>query len=172
MDRRVVQAVRQMREHDRFLRGMVSWMGFRQVAVPYRRAARAAGQSKYPVWKMVRFAFDGILSFSLVPMRVIMSLGVAVLAAALLGTVWAAAAWVWTGQWVGGTAALAVAMLLLGGVQLLALGVIGEYVGRIYGEAKQRPLYLLRERLGFQESRVAGARRAGAFHLSRRGVRP
>ena len=157
MDRRVVQAIRQMREHDRFLRGMVSWMGFRQTAVLYRRAARAAGQSKYPVWKMLRFALDGIFSFSVVPLRLATVLGAGVCAAAVLGIVYALGAWVSTGQWVSGEASLAMAMLLLGGVQLICLGVIGEYVGRIYGEAKQRPLYLLRERLGFQEQRVVGA---------------
>jgi len=157
MDRRVVQAVRRLRERDRFLRGMVSWMGFRQTAVLYRRAPRAAGQSKYPVWKMLRFALDGIFSFSVLPLRLATVLGAGVLGAATVALLYALVAWVSTGQWVGGGAALVMAMLLLGGVQLLCLGVIGEYVGRIYGEAKQRPLYLLRERLGFPEQRVAGA---------------
>jgi len=155
MDRRVVQAVRQMREHDRFLRGMVSWMGFRQTAVLYRRAARAAGQSKYPVWKMLRFALDGIFSFSVVPLRLAMALGAGISAAAILAILYALVAWVSTGRWVSGGASLVMAMLLLSGVQLICLGVIGEYIGRIYGEAKQRPLYLLRERLGFHEQRLA-----------------
>jgi polyisoprenyl-phosphate glycosyltransferase len=152
MDRRVVQAIRQMPEYDRFLRGMVSWVGFRQVAVPYHRAARAAGESKYPLFKMLRFACDAIFSFSLVPLRLAMILGFLGSGIAVLGILGAAVVRLGTGHWVSGWASLFMAILFLGGTQLICLGVIGEYVGRIYRESKQRPLYLLMERLGFGES--------------------
>jgi len=151
MDRRVVQAIRQMPEQDRFLRGMVSWLGFRQVAVPYDRAARAAGESKYPFSKLLRLACDGIFSFSLLPLRLVMLLGFLGSGTALLGIFYAAVARLCTGQWVSGWASLFLAILFLGGSQLICMGVIGEYVGRIYRESKQRPLYLLMDRLGFQD---------------------
>ena len=150
MDRRVVQAVQQMREQDRFLRGMVSWVGFRQVGVPYDRAPRAAGESKYPFFKMLRFACDGIFSFSLVPLRLAMILGLLGCGTAILGIFYAILVRLGTGEWVSGWASLLTAILFLGGTQLICMGVIGEYVGRIYRESKQRPLYLLLERLGFQ----------------------
>ncbi len=151
MDRQVVQAIRQMPERDRFLRGMVSWLGFRQVVVPYQRAARAAGTSKYPLFKMLRFACDAILSFSLVPLRLAMILGFLGSGTAILGILYAIVVRLGTGQWVSGWASLFIAVLFLGGVQLICMGVTGEYVGRIYRESKQRPLYLLMERLGFDD---------------------
>ena len=151
MDRKVVEAIRQMREHDRFLRGIVSWMGFRQIAVPYRRAARAAGQSKYPLLKMVRFALDAIVSFSAVPLRLVLTMGLVGFGAAIVGMIWAIVAPLFVGVWISGWALLLIAVLFLSSVQLVCLGVIGEYVGRIYREAKRRPLYLLAQRLGFQD---------------------
>jgi len=149
MDRRVVDALAAMPERDRFVRGMVSWVGFRQVAVPYRREARFAGASKYPLWKMVRFALDGVTSFSVQPLRAATWLGFAVSALAVVGILYALGLRLFTDDYVTGWTAMMIAVLLLGGVQLLSLGVIGEYVGRIYGEAKRRPLYLVAERLGF-----------------------
>lgn len=149
MDRKVVDALESMPERDRFVRGMVSWVGFRQVAVPYRRDARLAGESKYPFFKMVRFALDGITSFSVQPLRVATWLGFAVSAMALLGIFYALGKRLFTDDWVTGWTAIMIAVLFLGGVQLLSLGIIGEYVGRIYGEAKRRPLYLVAERHGF-----------------------
>ena len=149
MDRKVVDALQAMPERDRFVRGMVSWVGFRQVAVPYRRDARLAGESKYPLLKMVRFALEGITSFSVQPLRVATWLGFAVSAMALMGIVYAPAKRLFTDDWVTGWTAIMIAVLFLGGVQLLSLGIIGEYVGRIYGEAKRRPLYLVAERHGF-----------------------
>ena len=151
MDRAVVDALQAMPERDRFVRGMVSWVGFRQIEVPYRRAARVAGESKYPLLKMVRFALDGIASFSTAPLRLATWLGFAVSALALLGIVYAVAMRVFTSNWVAGWTAVMISILFLGGVQLLSLGIIGEYVGRIYGEAKRRPLYLVREQLGFAD---------------------
>jgi dolichol-phosphate mannosyltransferase len=158
MDRKVVDALQAMPERDRFVRGMVSWVGFRQIAVPYRRDPRLAGESKYPLLKMVRFALDGITSFSVQPLRVATWLGFAVSALALLGIVYALGLRLFTSHWVTGWTAMMIAVLFLGGVQLLSLGIIGEYVGRIYGEAKRRPLYLVAERHGFRDARPEGAR--------------
>ena len=153
MDRKVVDALQAMPERDRFVRGMVSWVGFRQVAVPYRRDPRLAGESKYPLLKMVRFALDGVTSFSVQPLRVATWLGFAVSALAVVGIVYALALRLFTNDYVTGWTAMMIAVLFLGGVQLLSLGVMGEYIGRIYGEAKRRPLYLVQERLGFDRVR-------------------
>lgn len=150
MDREVVNALLAMPERDRFVRGMVAWVGFRQEPVYYRRAARFAGQTKYPLKKMVRFATDGILSFSLVPLRLAVLMGIVAAGLALLGIVYALTLRLFTDVWVTGWTLLFIGMLFLGGVQLLFLGIIGEYLGRVYGEVKRRPLYLVKERLGFQ----------------------
>ncbi len=145
MDRKVVDALRSMRERDRFLRGMVSWVGFHQAEVLYERAPRAGGESKYPLRKMLRFAFDGILSFSLQPLRLATILGLMLVAVALL-TASGAALLAWTGRSeVLGTGLVLAAVALFSGVQLLCLGLLGEYVGRIYMELKDRPLYLLEQ---------------------------
>jgi glycosyltransferase involved in cell wall biosynthesis len=152
MDRKVVRALLSMPERDRFIRGMVSWLGFSQVAVPYRRAPRLAGETKYPLYKMVRFATDGIVSFSTVPLRLATWLGFAVSAIATLGILFALYARLFAKNWVQGWASLVIAILFLGGVQLMCLGIIGEYVGRIYSESKRRPLYLVSELLGFDAS--------------------
>lgn len=152
MARPVVEALRQMPEHHRFLRGMVAWAGFRQTALDYARAPRAAGTSKYPLRKMVRFALDGILSFSTRPLQVATGLGLIAAALALLGIVYAVVLRVFTSIWVEGWTALMIAVLFLGGVQLISLGIIGEYVGRIYAETKRRPLYIVRERIGFEQT--------------------
>jgi len=151
MDRRVVDALLAMPERDRFVRGMVSWLGFSQAAVPYRRSARAAGKTKFSLFRMMRFAADGIFSFSVVPLRVATWVGFAASAIAILGIL------VTVGErllglpgLVRGWASILVAILFIGGVQLVCLGIMGEYVGRIYGESKRRPLYVLRERIGFE----------------------
>ena len=151
MDRAVAQALLQMPERDRFLRGMVSWVGFRQIAVRYRRDARYAGESKYPLLKMLRFAGDAIFSFSFTPLRLAVWTGFFVIFLALLGIVYAVVVrfFMDPSAWVRGWASLFVAILFMGGVQLISLGIIGEYVGRIYGEVKRRPLYFVRERFGF-----------------------
>ncbi len=148
MDRRVVDAFLAMPERDRFVRGMVAWVGFRQEPVRYRRAARAAGETKYPLRKMLRFAADGVLSFSLAPLRLATWLGFLVAGLALCGIVYAFVVRLATDSWVSGWALLFIAILFLGGVQLVLVGVLGEYLGRVYAEVKRRPLYLVRERLG------------------------
>ena len=151
LDRRVVDAIVAMPERDRFVRGMVSWVGFRQIGVPYRRAARFAGSTKYPLAKMARFAVDGLLSFSVKPLRLSTWLGFLSAGVALVAIVYALMQRLFTSDWVTGWTALIIAILFLGGVQLISLGIIGEYIGRLYGEAKRRPLFLVRERLGFSD---------------------
>jgi dolichol-phosphate mannosyltransferase len=151
MDRRVVKALVAMPERDRFVRGMVSWLGFSQVAVPYRRAPRLAGKTKYPLTKMVRFATDGIVSFTTMPLRLATWLGFGVSGMAVVGIVVALCARLFGKGWVQGWTSIVIAVLFLGGVQLICLGIIGEYVGRTYGESKRRPLYWVQERLGFGE---------------------
>lgn len=172
IDHKVVQALSSMPERDRFVRGLVSWTGFRQIGVPYRRAARFAGTSKYPITKMLRFAMDGIASFSVKPLTATTYVGFAVAALAVVGIVYALVLRFFTNIHVPGWTALFIAVLFLGGVQLISLGIMGEYVGRIYGEAKRRPLYLLRERVGFDRAISAPALvPKGVVHERRTGDR-
>lgn len=150
MDRAVVQVLREMPEHDRFVRGMVSWVGFRQLAWPYQRAARFAGNTKYPLRKMIRFASNGIISFSVRPLKLAMNMGLLCAGLACAGIVWALASRLATHNWVQGWTATIIAILFLGGIQLVCTGILGEYVGRIYMQSKQRPLYVIRERVEMQ----------------------
>lgn len=152
ISRRVADALRAMPERDRFLRGMVSWVGFRQLALPYHRSARHAGETKYPLRKMFRFATDGILSFSSVPLQISVGLGLLSAALALLGILYALVLRIFTQIWVEGWTALMIAVLFIGGVQLISVGILGAYVGRIYNEIKGRPLYVVQERIGFDSS--------------------
>jgi polyisoprenyl-phosphate glycosyltransferase len=161
MDRSVVDALLAMPERDRFVRGMVSWLGFSQVAVPYRRAARLAGNTKFSLFKMLRFAMDGVVSFSSLPLRLATWVGFAASGIALVEIVVALFDKFFTHGLVRGWTSTVIAIWFVGGVQLICLGIIGEYVGRIYGESKGRPLYVVRERMGF-EAREAGALRPRA----------
>ena len=167
LSRRAVAALLSMPERDRFLRGMVSWVGYRQVAVLYERAPRFAGTSKYPLLKMLRFALDGVLSFSHAPLRVATLMGFAAMIMAFAGIVYAVLLRIYTHDWVRGWASIFVAVLFLGGVQLVTIGIIGEYIGRIYDEVKHRPLYFVQERLGFDGEGEAAE--AFAVDASRQG---
>lgn len=158
MSRNVVDTLRAMPERDRFVRGMVSWVGFKQTALPYRRAQRFAGESKYPLRKMLRFATDGILSFSTKPLQMSVAMGMVCALIALLGIFYALFLRLFTNIWVEGWTALMIAVLFIGGVQLISVGILGEYVGRIYNEIKNRPLYVVQEYLGFDESGPAMSR--------------
>ena len=149
MERQGVEVNKRMPERDRFIRGMVSWVGFRQYALQYERAQRFAGESKYPLRKMLAFATDGILSFSIKPLRLSTAIGFLVSGMALVGILYALAVRLFTDYWVSGWTLLMISVLFLGGVQLICLGIIGEYVGRIYSENKRRPLYLIGESFGF-----------------------
>jgi polyisoprenyl-phosphate glycosyltransferase len=162
MDRRVVDSLLSMPERDRFVRGMVSWLGFSQVAVPYRRAPRVAGKTKFSLFKMVRFALDGIFSFSVLPLRLATWVGFSASGLAILGIIVVLLErFFQVPGLVKGWSSAVIAELFIGGVQLVCLGIIGEYVGRIYGESKRRPLYIVKERKGFARNvRAAEARRA------------
>lgn len=149
LDRRVVEALERMPERNRFVRGMVSWVGFRQCAIPYRREPRIAGHTKYPFKRMLRLAADGILSFSVVPLRLAVWLGLLTTALAAVGIAYAVILRLFTSEWVAGYTLLFVSILLIGGVQMLLLGILGEYVGRIFTESKNRPLYFVSEYIGF-----------------------
>jgi len=151
MSRAVVDTLRAMPERDRFVRGMVSWVGFKQTALPYIRAERFAGQSKYPLRKMLRFATDGILSFSTKPLQMSVGLGMISALLALIGIAYALFLRIFTSAWLEGWTALMIAILFIGGVQLLCIGILGEYIGRIYNEIKNRPLYVVQEYIGFVE---------------------
>lgn len=151
MSRPVVDTLIAMPERDRFVRGMVSWVGFRQISLPYRRAERFAGITKYPLRKMLRFATDGILSFSTKPLQLSVATGMTCAFIALLGILYALIMRIFTNIWVEGWTALMIAVLFIGGVQLISVGILGEYVGRIYNEIKSRPLYVVQEYYGFDE---------------------
>jgi polyisoprenyl-phosphate glycosyltransferase len=150
MDRRIVDVLKKMPERDRFLRGMVSWVGFKQFALPYARHSRAAGKSKYPYSKLFLLAADGILSFSLVPLRIAFMLGVMTAVLAVIGIIYALILRLFTGIWEPGWTLMFIVISFLGGMTLVCLGIIGEYVGRIYRELKRRPLYVVDEMLGFE----------------------
>ncbi len=159
MDRTVVQALLNMPERDRFVRGMVSWLGFSQIAVPYRRSPRLAGSTKYPLFKMLRFAVDGIVSFSAVPLRLATWLGLLSAGLAVLGILWALVEkMLGVPGLIKGWTSILIAVLFIGGAQLVCLGIIGEYIGRIYGESKRRPLYVVREIMGFGTENQTGSR--------------
>jgi dolichol-phosphate mannosyltransferase len=153
MDRAVVDVLRGMPESDRFVRGMVSWVGFRQFALPYHRAARFAGTTKYPLRKMVRFASNGIISFSIRPLKLAMDVGLLCAGLACAGIIWAVAMRLATHNWVPGWTATIIAVLFLGGIQLVCTGILGEYIGRTYMQSKGRPLYVVSERIG--ENQIA-----------------
>ena len=143
IDRKVALALRQVREHHRFMRGLSVWVGFRQTGIRYVRQERFAGATQYPLGKMVRFATDAITGFSYVPLQLATTVGFWVSAAALIAIpVVAFLRWVYKEDFFFGQATTLIAVLFLGGVQLISLGILGEYLGRIYDEVKQRPLYL------------------------------
>ena len=143
MSRRVVEALRQTRERHRFLRGLVSWVGFRQVGVEYDRDQRHSGTTKYPFSKMLGFALDGITSFSEIPLRFASYFGFFVSIVAFVVAVAEIAIRLFTGYNLPGYTSTIFAILFLGGVQLIGIGILGEYIGRIYDEIKGRPLYLV-----------------------------
>jgi len=148
LDRRVVDALVAMREHHRFMRGLSVWVGFRQEAVRYERQERFAGTTKYPLSKMIRFSLDAITSFSHLPLQLATSVGFALAGISLLGILVAAIVRIFVPGAIIGQATTLIIVLLLGGIQLIFLGVIGEYLGRIYDEVRARPLYIVRTVLG------------------------
>ncbi len=147
MDRRAVEAFRRLGERHRFTRGLVAWLGFRQTGVLYDRAARHAGDTKYPLRKMIRFAVDAITSFSQVPLQLATWVGFVVSTLAFAYIIVVLSLKVVGISWPGYTSLMA-AILFLGGVQLVMIGLLGEYLGRVYDEVKHRPLYLIQDEVG------------------------
>jgi dolichol-phosphate mannosyltransferase len=155
LDRQVVNVLNRMRERFRFLRGMSAWVGFRQIGVPYRRAARLAGETKYPFRKMFRLALNAITGYSYFPLQLatylgFVSAGISILAIPVVISMRLTGSQAFLGQ-----ATTLIAVLFLGGVQLISLGILGEYIGRLYDEAKGRPLYIVREEPTDEEIPVA-----------------
>lgn len=140
---RALAALRQLRERHRFMKGLFGWIGFNQVAIPYQRAPRIAGSSKFSAWELWNFALEGITSFSTAPLRVATYLGIATAIVAFAYGSWIIVKAIFWGDPVAGWPTMMSVILFLGGVQLVALGLIGEYLGRLYEESKQRPLYLV-----------------------------
>ena len=149
MDRKVVEALREVREQHRFMRGLSVWVGFKHTQVEYERNERFAGISKYPLKRMLNFATDGITSFSHVPLQLAMSMGFIFAGIALLGIPAIITLRFSGSREFFGQATTLVSVLLLGGVQLICLGIVGEYLGRIYNEVRRRPLYLISGQWGF-----------------------
>lgn len=148
IDRRVVDVIKAMPERTRFMKGLFAWAGFRQTEVLYSRAARAEGNSKFNYWRLWTFALDGLTSASTVPLRIWSYIGGIVAFFALAYAVFIIVGTIMYGVDTPGYASLIVAILFLGGLQLLSLGILGEYVGRILTETKRRPIYVVREQLG------------------------
>ena len=152
MDRKAVNALKGIREKHRFMRGLSVWIGFRQTGVEYVRAERYAGETKYPLKKMLKFALDGITSFSYLPLQLATYVGFICAALAVMGIIVTVILRLSGSQAFYGQATTLVSVLFLGGVQLICLGIIGEYLGRIYDEVKGRPLYIVSSTLGFEQS--------------------
>ena len=156
MDRKVVNALKRLPERTRFMKGLFAWLGFRQDVVEYRRARRVAGESKWKYWKLWNFALEGIISFSTLPLRVWSYCGIAIAAIGFLYMAFLALQTLIAGVDVPGYASLMVAVLFLGGLQLLTLGILGEYISRMFLEVKQRPVYLVRELHGLDNPGAPG----------------
>jgi glycosyltransferase involved in cell wall biosynthesis len=163
MSRRAVEALKPIRERNRFVRGLVSWIGFRHTSVTFVRDVRHAGETKYPLRKMARFALNGIISFSFLPLQLASYLGVAVSFISFAYIVYAVGVTLFTDRAVQGWASVIIAVLFIGGVQLISLGIIGEYIGRIHEEVKQRPLYLIDELAGFERTFDGESREANSM---------
>ncbi|MEA5421264.1 glycosyltransferase family 2 protein [Spirulina sp. CCNP1310] len=150
LDRRVVEALKQMPERNRFMKGMFAWVGYRQIAIPFDRDPRLMGQTTWNYWKLWNFALDGITSFSTLPLKVWTYLGLFISVLALLYAGFLILRTLIFGVDLPGYASLMVTTLFFGGIQLITLGVIGEYLGRVYEEVKARPLYFVRDAYGFE----------------------
>ena len=145
MDRKVVEALKSLPERRRFMKGLFAWVGFRQATIPYVREARQAGQSKFSGWRLWNFALEGITSFSTSPLRIWTYLGLAIALSSFLYAAFIIGRVILLGIDWPGYASLITVVLFLGGIQLIGLGILGEYLGRIYSEAKQRPIYIVRD---------------------------
>jgi polyisoprenyl-phosphate glycosyltransferase len=149
IDRKALDAFRSMPEQDRFVRGMFAWLGFRQTEITFHRPARAAGETKYPVWKMARLALNGVIGFSDAPLRLAIWLGLAVSGLALAYGCYVIGLWLLSSHLVAGWSSTIVVVSFLCGINMLMTGIMGLYVGRIHAEVKRRPLYVVSARVGF-----------------------
>lgn len=154
IDRKVCDALTNIREKNRFVRGLVSWVGFRQTAIEYVREERYAGETKYPLRKMLRFSMDGITAFSYKPLRMATYLGFMVSSASFVYLVISLGQKFFTTSTSAGMSALIACLMLLNGVMLIFFGILGEYIGRIYDESKNRPLYILRNQRQVEKARL------------------
>jgi glycosyltransferase involved in cell wall biosynthesis len=155
IDRRALDVIAYMRERNRFLRGMSVWVGFRQASVTYDREVRHAGETKYPLHRLLELAFDGLVAYSYAPLRVAAAVGTLFSVAALIGIPVVIALKI-AGSYVPGIASITIVVLLLGGIQLLTLGVMGEYLGRSYEEVKARPIYIVRASKNLPDAELVG----------------
>jgi len=149
LDRRVVDVLKQLPERNRFMKGLFSWVGFKQTVIYYDRPRREQGKSSWNYWRLWNFAMDGIISFSVKPLRIWLYVGLLISGVALLYAGMLVLRTIIYGRDIPGYASLMVTILFLGGIQLLTLGILGEYIGRIYAEVKGRPLYIVQESYGF-----------------------
>ncbi len=152
MDRKAVDALLKLPERNRFVRGLVAWVGYRQTGVFYDRASRKFGETHYPFRKMLRFALDGVTAFSNVPLQLAMYVGTFTAAASFIGILWTLYARFFAHATIPGWTSIMIVVLFLGGVQLLALGIMGEYLGRVFDEVRGRPLYFVGRSVGFDRN--------------------
>lgn len=162
MDRQVVEALKRLPERTRFMKGLFAWLGFRQAVITYVRPPRIAGSSKWRYWQLWNFALEGLLSFSTIPLRIWTYFGLLVAATALVYMLYIIVRTLLYGVEVPGYASIVVMLLFFSGMNMIGLGVIGEYIGRIFIETKRRPLYLVRETIGFDAPAGPGAEPGGA----------
>lgn len=162
MSRSAVEALKSLRERQRFMKGLFAWVGFRQVALDYHRDPRHAGRSKFSYWRLWNFALEGFTSFSTLPLRMATYVGLLTAGVAFLAGSWVILKTLLWGDPVAGYPSLMVVILFLGGIQLMALGIAGEYLGRLYMESKGRPLYLVQQALGrWDDASISPLQRSG-----------
>ncbi|GAC1552920.1 MAG: glycosyltransferase family 2 protein [Beijerinckiaceae bacterium] len=166
IDRTVLEAFKQMPERDRFVRGMFAWLGFRQTAVDFHRPARIAGETKYPMWKMLRLALHGVVGFSDAPLRLAIWMGLTVSAVALLYGLYVIGLYLSHSRLVQGWTSTMVVVSFLCGANMLMTGIIGLYIGRIHAEVKRRPLYVIEKRAGFRDEDTLAERKAAPGRAS------
>ena len=157
LSRNVVDAINALPERRRFMKGIYSWVGFKQATVPYERSRRAAGSSSWTYWRLWNFALDGLTSFTTLPLRLWTYLGLAVFAVSALLTIFFLSLFLLGRVIIPGFYWIVLLILFFGSLQMVTMGVIGEYIGRIYEESKMRPLYLIREKIGFDTNEIAAA---------------
>ncbi|OOR27458.1 glycosyltransferase [Bacillus mycoides] len=151
IDRKVADVFNQMTERNRFIRGMMSWVGFRQTYVEYERDERFAGETKYPLKKMIKFASDGIIAFSTKPLRIVMSLGLLSVLISIIVLLYTITVKIVGDDTQTGWASIMVAITFFSGIQLLGLGIVGQYIARIYDESKNRPIYIMKETINIEK---------------------